>query len=109
MAGLDADTLELILSTLGKYADKTLALAYLLALDRNDEFPYEVLKERHDPNTLGLPPLSIPKECGGMRAWSIAHRRSAITVWDSWNSTSPARQIVQRPYTADGARGVSTC
>jgi hypothetical protein len=51
MAGLDAEPLELILSTLGKYADRKFPLNYLLALDHNDEFPHAVLKESCDPNT----------------------------------------------------------
>ena len=60
MAGLDAEMLELILSTLRKCADKRLTLDYLLALDHDDEFPREVLKELYDPNTLGLHLLIIP-------------------------------------------------
>src|SRR5512136_2680026 len=66
MSGLDAETLELILSTLRKYADKRLTLDYLVALDHNDEFPREVLKELYDPNTLGLHLLFIPEEYGGL-------------------------------------------
>ena len=66
MAGLDTETLDLILSTLKKYADKKLTLDYLLALDHNDEFPHEVLKELYDPNTLGLHLVFIPEEYGGL-------------------------------------------
>jgi len=66
MAGLDAETLGLILSTLRKYADKKLTLDCLLALDHNDEFPHEVLKELYDPNILGLHLLFIPEEYGGL-------------------------------------------
>jgi alkylation response protein AidB-like acyl-CoA dehydrogenase len=66
MAGLEAESLDLILSTLRKYADKKLTLDYLLALDRNDEFPHAVLKELYDPNTLGLHLLFIPEEYGGL-------------------------------------------
>ncbi len=66
MPGLDVETLDLILSTLKKYADKKLTLAYLLDLDRKDEFPREVLKELTDPNTLGLHLLFIPEEYGGL-------------------------------------------
>ncbi len=71
MAGLDAETLELILPTLGKNADKKLTLAYLLALDRNDEFAHAVLKELCDPNTPGLHLLFIPKDYGGLDAATV--------------------------------------
>ncbi len=66
MSGLGAETLELILSTLRKYADKKLTLDYLLELDHHDEFPREVLEELYDPNTLGLHLLFIPEEYGGL-------------------------------------------
>jgi alkylation response protein AidB-like acyl-CoA dehydrogenase len=66
MAGLDAETLDLILSTLKKYADKKLTSTYLLDLDRKDEFPHELLKELYDPDTLGLHLLFIPEEYGGL-------------------------------------------
>src|SRR5512141_1866081 len=66
MTGLDAQTLEQILSTLRKYADKQLSLDYLLALDHNDEFPHAVLHALYDPNTLGLHLLFIPEEYGGL-------------------------------------------
>jgi alkylation response protein AidB-like acyl-CoA dehydrogenase len=72
MAGLDAETRELILSTLRKYADKKLPLDCLLALDHNDEFPHEVLKELYDPNILGLHLLFIPEEYGGKAAPTIS-------------------------------------
>ena len=60
MAGFDAEMLQLILSTLRKYADKRLVLDYLLALDHKNELPREVPKEPYDLNTLGLHLLFIP-------------------------------------------------
>ncbi len=66
MDGLDGETLDLILSTLKKYADKKLTLEYLLKLDHEDCFPHDVLKELYDPNTLGLHLLFIPEEYGGL-------------------------------------------
>ncbi len=66
MDGLDGETLDLILSTLKKYADKKLTLDYLLKLDHEDCFPHDVLKELYDPNTLGLHLLFIPEEYGGL-------------------------------------------
>jgi alkylation response protein AidB-like acyl-CoA dehydrogenase len=80
MAGLDAETLELILSTLRKYADKKLTRDYLLALDRDDEFPHEVLRQLYNPNTLGLHLLFLPEECGGLggRRARLLRRRDTI-------------------------------
>jgi alkylation response protein AidB-like acyl-CoA dehydrogenase len=66
MAGLDAGTLELILSTLKKYAERKLTPRYLLDLDCQDQFPHEVLKELYDPHQLGLHLLFIPEEYGGL-------------------------------------------
>ncbi len=43
MAGLDKETLEMILDTLKKYAERKLTNDYLLELDYKDEFPHEVL------------------------------------------------------------------
>src|SRR5512144_972768 len=66
MASLDHETLDLILSTLKKYADKKLTLEFLLGLDQRDEFPLDVLKDLYDPNNLGLHLLFIPEEYGGL-------------------------------------------
>jgi len=66
MARLDADTLEMVMSTLTKYADKTLPPNYLLDLDHNDEFPHKVLSELNDPLKFGLHLLFIPEEYGGL-------------------------------------------
>ncbi len=65
-AGFDADTLDMVLSTLQKYAEKTLTDDYLLELDHNDEFPAKVLKELYDPMTFGLHLVFIPEEYGGL-------------------------------------------
>ena len=66
MARLDADTLEMVMSTLSKYADKSLPTNFLLDLDRNDRFPHEVLAELNDPMKFGLHLLFIPEEYGGL-------------------------------------------
>ena len=66
MAGLDADTLDMVLSTLRKYADRKLTPEYLLKLDHNDEFPAQVLKELFDPVQFGLHLVFIPEEYGGL-------------------------------------------
>jgi len=66
MVGLDKETREMILDTLKKYAERKLTNEYLLELDRNDEFPHEVLQELYDPMQLGLHLLFIPEEYDGL-------------------------------------------
>ena len=66
MAGLDRDTLEMVLSTLREYAERKLTPEYLLELDYKDEFPMEVLKDLYNPEQLGLHLLFIPEEFGGL-------------------------------------------
>jgi len=66
MAGLDADTLNMVLSTLGKYADRKLTPEFLLKLDHDDEFPREVLTELYDPSQIGLHLLFLPEAYGGL-------------------------------------------
>ena len=66
MPGLDADTRDMVLSTLRKYAERRLTDEYLLELDEKDEFPHEVLKELYDPDRLGLHLLFIPEEYDGL-------------------------------------------
>ena len=66
MAGLDQGTLDSILATLIKYAERKLTPDFLLALDHNDEFPREVLQELYDPGCLGLHLVFIPEAYGGL-------------------------------------------
>jgi alkylation response protein AidB-like acyl-CoA dehydrogenase len=66
MPSLDKETLDLILCTLRKYAERKLTAEYLLGLDHNEEFPHEVLRELNDPAQLGLHLLFIPEEFGGL-------------------------------------------
>ena len=65
-AGFDADTLDMVLSTLQKYAEKKLTDEFLLELDHKDEFPAQVLKELYDPMSFGLHLVFIPEEYGGL-------------------------------------------
>lgn len=65
MAGLDNETLNMILSTLQKFADRELKSEYLLELDHKDEFPTKVLNDLYGPQ-FGLHLLFIPEEFGGM-------------------------------------------
>ncbi len=64
MAGLDTQTLNMVLSTLHKYAEKELKPEYLLQLDHNDEFPHPVLEALY--GDVGLHLLFIPEEFDGM-------------------------------------------
>jgi alkylation response protein AidB-like acyl-CoA dehydrogenase len=66
MPGLDRETREMVLDTLGQYAQRRLTPDYLLELDHKDEFPHEVLQELYDPVQLGLHLLFIPEEYGGL-------------------------------------------
>lgn len=66
MAQLDSDTLDMILSTLAKYAERKLTPDFLLTLDHNDEFPHKVLTELYDPAKLGLHLVFIPEEYDGL-------------------------------------------
>ncbi len=65
MAGFDAETLDMILSTLQEYAERELTPEYLLELDYKDEFPTRVLEDLYGPN-VGLHLLFIPEEYGGL-------------------------------------------
>ncbi len=66
MAGLDSETLQMVLATLQKYADKKLPEKLLLELDHKDEFPRKVLKELYDTRNLGLHLVFIPESFGGL-------------------------------------------
>jgi alkylation response protein AidB-like acyl-CoA dehydrogenase len=66
MVGFDADTLDMVLSTLHRYAEKNLTDDYLLELDHKDEFPAKVLEELYDPMTFGLHLTFIPEQYGGL-------------------------------------------
>ena len=68
MPGLDVDALDMVLSTLKRYADKELPEKVLIGLDTRDECPLNVLKDLYDPEQLGLHLLFIPEEHGGMGA-----------------------------------------
>ncbi len=65
MAGLDADTLDMVLGTLREYAERVLTDEYLRELDHKDEFPTKVLEDLYDPQQIGLHLMFIPEEYGG--------------------------------------------
>ncbi|MCK6580561.1 MAG: acyl-CoA dehydrogenase family protein [Anaerolineae bacterium] len=66
MPRLDGDTLDMILGTLTKYAQRKLTPEYLLELDHKDEFPRSVLEELYDPAQLGLHLTFIEEDFGGL-------------------------------------------
>jgi alkylation response protein AidB-like acyl-CoA dehydrogenase len=68
---LDAETLEMVLSSLREYASKELSPAVLLDIDHCDEFPRKVLEALY--GGLGLHLVFVPEEHGGMPAgaWDI--------------------------------------
>ncbi|MBK8027574.1 MAG: acyl-CoA dehydrogenase family protein [Chloroflexi bacterium] len=66
MPRLDHETLDMILSTLSKYAQRRLTPEYLLELDHKDEFPHGVLAELYDPSQLGLHLTFIEEAYGGL-------------------------------------------
>ena len=66
MARLDAETLDLLLTTLREYAARELTPKVLLELDRKEEFPSKVLADLYNPEQIGIHLLSIPEEYGGI-------------------------------------------
>lgn len=64
MPRLDAKELDMVLSTLDKYAARKLTNEFLLHLDHTDEFPAEVLQELY--GDIGLHLVFIPEAYDGM-------------------------------------------
>lgn len=64
MPRLDSKELDMVLSTLNKYAERKLTNEYLIHLDHNDEFPAEVLEELY--GDIGLHLVFIPEQYDGM-------------------------------------------
>lgn len=66
MPGLDPTSRGLMLDSLRHYAKRRTPYDELRRLDRDNEFPAEVLKEMYDPDILGVHLLLIPKEYDGL-------------------------------------------
>ena len=66
MPRLDAETLDLVLSTLREYAARELTPEVLLDLDHHDRFPEKVLRDLYDPAQIGIHLLFMPEEYGGL-------------------------------------------
>ncbi|WP_370964469.1 acyl-CoA dehydrogenase family protein [Amycolatopsis sp. cg9] len=70
LSGLDAETLSMILSAIGEFADRNLTTELLLRLDRDDECPEAVVR-RMCGDDLGIHLLFVPDDHGGMGAGSL--------------------------------------
>ena len=83
-AGLDKETLEAALGSLGEFAARHLPDAHLLRLDAEDAFPEEIVR-RMCGDELGLQLFFVPAEYGGMDGSSfdlyrISERMAAIDL-----------------------------
>ena len=65
-AGLDRDTLSLVLDTIRDFGENELPDTYLLELDEKDEFPEPIVRQML--SELGVSLLFIPEKYGGMGA-----------------------------------------
>jgi alkylation response protein AidB-like acyl-CoA dehydrogenase len=63
--GVDIETLELTLESIGEFARRELPEAKLIELDEKDEFPEEIVR-RMCGEELGVQLLFVPEEYGGM-------------------------------------------
>lgn len=70
MAGLDAETLDFTLESIGEFARRELSDARLIELDERDEFPEQIVR-RMCGEELGIQLLFIPEEFGGMGGEAI--------------------------------------
>jgi alkylation response protein AidB-like acyl-CoA dehydrogenase len=68
-AGVDRDTLDMVLSTLRDFGGDLLPDSYLLELDARDEFPEDIVRTMLAD--LGVTLLFIPEEYGGLGASSF--------------------------------------
>lgn len=66
MTTLDAETLDMVLSTIREYAAKELKPEFLRELDEKDEFPHKVLQDLYDQNKIGVHLIFIPEEYDGL-------------------------------------------
>jgi len=65
-SGLDVDSLEMMLETLGEFVDDALPAERILELDHDDVCPEDVVRRMSDPETLGVQLVFIPEAYGGM-------------------------------------------
>ncbi len=65
-AGLDTDTLEMMIGGLGDFVDHHLTPQRQLDLDRDDVCPEDIVRAMSDPEQLGVQLVFVPEEYGGM-------------------------------------------
>lgn len=66
MTGLDADTRKIVLDTIREYAKKNLTHARVSELDKENEFPVDIMKDLYDPEQVAVNLLMIPEKFGGL-------------------------------------------
>ncbi|MGZ4187421.1 MAG: acyl-CoA dehydrogenase family protein [Solirubrobacteraceae bacterium] len=82
--GLDLETLEFTLESIGEFARRELPDSLLIALDERDEFPEELVR-RMCGDELGIQLLFVPEQYGGMGAnaldvYRVCERMAAIDL-----------------------------
>jgi alkylation response protein AidB-like acyl-CoA dehydrogenase len=65
LAGLDPESRQIVLDTLGLVRKRLLPKEKILELDKKEEFPEEIIREMMGPD-IGLQLLFIPEEYGGI-------------------------------------------
>jgi alkylation response protein AidB-like acyl-CoA dehydrogenase len=65
LAGLDSESRQIVLDTLGLVRKRLLPKDKILELDKKEEFPEQIIREMMGPD-IGLQLLFIPEEYGGM-------------------------------------------
>ena len=65
LAGLDSESRQIVLDTLGLVRKRLLPKEKILELDKKEEFPENIIREMMGPD-IGLQLLFIPEEYGGM-------------------------------------------
>jgi alkylation response protein AidB-like acyl-CoA dehydrogenase len=83
-AGLDTETLDFTLESIGEFAQRELPDALLIELDEKDEFPEELVRKMCGEE-LGVQLLFVPEEYGGMGGsamdvYRVCERMAAIDL-----------------------------
>lgn len=65
LAGLDPESRQIVLDTLGLVRKRLLPKEKILELDKKEEFPEDIIREMMGPD-IGLQLLFVPEEYGGM-------------------------------------------
>ena len=65
LAGLDSESRQIVLDTLGLVRKRLLPKEKILDLDKKEEFPEDIIREMMGPD-IGLQLLFVPEEYGGM-------------------------------------------